>query len=164
MKTEDFLAKIEKTTHDELLKLFDSLPAAKIDESIAKWEGHNIDIGHPNAKKMNIAQWWGKCFVSVDEAIPLIEYNDARSELHSDKNAMRGEACLKMMEFRDVISLTMVYDGEPAFDNFRKVNDDILLGCMSGKTTSGGMQIAPNGMYYFWWMKRAKDFPVKFKR
>jgi len=77
---------------------------------------------------------------------------------------MRGEASLKMIEFRGVVSTTMVYDSEPVFDHFRKVNDDIILGCMNGKITSAGVNIVQNGQHYFWWMRKSAAFPYQFHR
>ncbi|NCE88444.1 hypothetical protein DK870_29190 [Pseudomonas sp. Q1] len=42
----------------------------------------------------------------------------------------RHKARLRMMEYRGVISATMVYDDLPIIDTFRRVDDDTLVGLM----------------------------------
>jgi len=164
MKTVEFLSKIEKIKYDELLSFYDSLGPVNIDDVISRWEGHDINLGHACSDAMQAIRWWGKWYISADEAIPLVVFNEQRNKLYSDKGLMRGEASLKMVEFRGVVSTTMVYDSEPVFDHFRKVNDDIVLGCMNGKVTSSGINIIQNGQHYFWWMRKVALFPCEFQR
>ena len=38
------------------------------------------------------------------------------------------EASLQMVKFRGVISATMIYDGAPIFDHFRKLDDNTVMG------------------------------------
>jgi len=164
MKTQDFLSKIENIKHDELLAFYDSLGPVRVDEVISKWEGHDINLGHECSDAMDQIRWWGKWYISADEAIPLVVFNEEGNQLSSNRSLMRGEASLKMIEFRGVVSTTMVYDSEPVFDHFRKVNDEIILGCMNGKVTSSGLDVVKDGKHYFWWMKKVADFPTKFQR
>ena len=45
------------------------------------------------------------------------------------------KARLRMTEYRDVVSATMIYDSKPINDIFRKVDDDSVLGVMDLRFT-----------------------------
>ncbi len=44
-----------------------------------------------------------------------------------------GEATLRMVEYRGVVTATMVYDKHPIFDSFRAVDADTVMGAMDRK-------------------------------
>lgn len=44
--------------------------------------------------------------------------------------ARHPTARLRMMEYRGVVSATMIYDSQPIMDSFRRVDDDTVLGVM----------------------------------
>ena len=51
---------------------------------------------------------------------------------------MKGEASLWMEEFRGEVTASMVYDGAPVHDHFKKVDDNTVLGIMNGKGALDG--------------------------
>lgn len=54
-----------------------------------------------------------------------------------------------MVEFRGKLSACMVYDGQPVFDHFRRVDDHTVMGIMDGKA-----QVFDNGKHYYFWLER----------
>jgi hypothetical protein len=65
---------------------------------------------------------------------------------------MKGEASLWMEEFRGQVTASMVYDGAPVHDHFKKVDDTAVMGIMNGKGaldfSSGG------GRHLYFWLER----------
>ena len=55
-----------------------------------------------------------------------------------------------MIEFRGKVSATMVYDNQPVFDHFRKVNDYTLMDIMNGKDI-----VFDNGEHFYFFLERA---------
>ncbi len=45
----------------------------------------------------------------------------------------KGEASLWLEEFRGEVTATMVYDGQPVHDHFKKIDDAAVIGIMNGK-------------------------------
>lgn len=71
--------------------------------------------------------------------------------------------CLVLLNnFRVGLSATMVYDGVPIFDHFRKVDENTVMGVMNGKHVEGRPDIVSDGRYYFFYLERIKEFPVEF--
>lgn len=60
----------------------------------------------------------------------------------------KGEASLWSVEFRGESTATMVYDGQPIFDHFKKIDDTALLGLMNGKG------VTDNGRHYYFPLDR----------
>jgi len=50
-----------------------------------------------------------------------------------------------MIEFRGETTATMVYDGQPVFDHFKRVDENTLMGIMNGKTLPGTILAFPEG-------------------
>ncbi|WP_419206930.1 DUF4334 domain-containing protein [Photobacterium leiognathi] len=75
---------------------------------------------------------------------------------------MNGECSLWNIEFRGKVSATMVYDGAPIFDHFRKVDDNTLMGLMNGKAPNNFPSIIDNGRYYYFYLERIEAFPSEF--
>jgi len=48
------------------------------------------------------------------------------------------------IEFRGESTATMVYDGQPIFDHFKRVDENTLMGIMNGKSLPGGVTF-PDG-------------------
>ncbi len=60
----------------------------------------------------------------------------------------KGEASLWLEEFRGEITATMVYDGQPVHDHFKKVDDTAVLGIMNGKG------VVHDGRYFYFYLER----------
>ena len=109
---------------------FDDLPAVAEDELIGDWDGELVPTDHPGEKLLDGLRWAGKRFVSRDEVFPLICFTESGER---EVNPVMGEATIRMVEYRGVVSATMVYDKHPIFDSFRRVDDDTLMGAMDRK-------------------------------
>lgn len=110
-----------------MLEDFDKLEAVSEDEMLGHWEGELVPTGHEGEGMLEKLQWRGKRFVSRDEVYPLICGDD-----RSVNNAM-GTASLRMVEYRGVVTATMVYDKHPIFDSFRRIDADTVMGAMDRK-------------------------------
>ncbi|REF28354.1 GXWXG protein [Xenorhabdus cabanillasii] len=144
----------------ELLNFFDALPEVRVGEILSKWKGGDFNTGHWGHESLIEMNWFGKWFKSKFDAIPLVCFNND-GKLFSN-HIMKGEASLWEVEFRGKSSATMIYDGIPIFDHFRKVDDNTLLGVMNGKPIEGFPDIVFNGKYYYFYLERLADFPVEF--
>ncbi len=56
-------------------------------------------------------------------------------ELYSNAEIGKGEASAWMVEFRGESTASMIYDGQPVIDHFKRVDDRTLMGIMNGKTS-----------------------------
>lgn len=124
----------------DLDALWARLEPVQIDElTSGRWRGFGFDTGHRMYAQLETSGWYGKNFTSALDVQPLV-VRDANGDLVSDVKAGRGEASLWMVEFRGESTATMVYDGLPIFDHFKKVDDDTVMGIMNGKsmTLDGG--------------------------
>jgi GXWXG protein/uncharacterized protein DUF4334 len=148
----------EQHTQDEkaLSDLFDSLEPATCEEIISPWRGGGFDTGHWLLQALVEMKWYGKWFISKIDAIPLICV-DEEGRLYSNKS-MNGEGSLWMMDFRGKVSATIVYDGQPMFGHFRKLDDNTLLGVVSGKTLSNGKNVEEGGKHQYFYLERVKEY------
>lgn len=159
------LNEIQKKSYhgsEELFEFYDKLPPVTIEEMIGKWKGSSINcVGHWVTKSLDDMNWFGKWYPSQFDAHPLVCFNEDK-KLFADTK-FNGEASLWMVEFRGKVSGTMVYDGIPVFDHFRKVDDNTLFGVMNGKTTPSLPAIVQGGNYYYFFiLNRVDDFPVEY--
>ena len=109
------------------LEDFDALAPVAEEEMLGDWEGELVPTGHPGEPMLEQLQWVGKRFVSRDEVYPLICGDDR------EVNGVMGTASLRMVEYRGVVTATMVYDKHPIFDAFRRVDADTVMGAMDRK-------------------------------
>ncbi|MGW1870628.1 DUF4334 domain-containing protein [Streptomyces mauvecolor] len=116
----------------ELEGLWAALETVRPEEILGTWKGSGIATGHRVESLLAQARWYGKTFHSVSRAEPLI-YRDEQGALFSNAELAKGEASLWMVEFRGELTATMVYDGQPVLDHFKRVDGDTLLGVMNGK-------------------------------
>ena len=114
---------------DEALELFDASPPVTCEELLGEWDGGLVPTGHPGEGQLDALRWAGKAFRGVDDVDPIVVHGDGGREA-SD---VLGAATLRMVEFRGVVTATMVYDRHPIFDHFRRVGDDTVLGVMARK-------------------------------
>lgn len=155
------LQTVEKFTDDQvLLDYFDSLEPITVEETLGIWQGGDFNTGHWGTPALKKMKWFGKQFRTPLEGMPLLCYNEA-GHLFSNQ-IMHGESSLWMIEFRGKVSATMVYDGVPIFDHFRKVDDNTIMGIMNGKTAPGFPPIVENGHYYYFYLERIDKLPVLF--
>ena len=130
---------------DELDALWADLETVEASSILGAWRGFAFPTGHPIERVLAGSRWHGKRFVALDDAKPLICRAEDAS-LYSDTTAGRGEASLWNIEFRGEVTATMVYDGMPVFDHFKRVDDTTLMGVMNGKP---GVVLANGRHFYF---------------
>jgi len=143
-------ARTDRIDPRELDTLWEHLAPARIDDLVGyRWKGFSFDTGHHTHGLLDKARWYGKAFVSQSEVQPLVCYDD-EGNLFSDKKTGRGEASLWEVAFRGEVTATMVYDGMPVFDHFKKVDDDTVIGVMNGK----GTLVFDDGEHYWFGLER----------
>ncbi|MBC9712653.1 DUF4334 domain-containing protein [Streptomyces sp. TRM66268-LWL] len=117
---------------DELDAIWAQLECVRPEEILGSWRGSEFDTGHVMNGQLDSVEWYGKTFVSLLDVKPLM-CRDGDGVLYSHVELGKGEASLWSVEFRGETTATMVYDGQPVFDHFKKVDDDTLMGIMNGK-------------------------------
>lgn len=145
------------------LALFDDLDPVSIEEMLGSWRGTDVETGHRLDGLLESYGWWGKRFDGPEEAYPLVfEDAHGRFDvdpagvppalvlrssplLHQRQLAAparrllrlrrttRPKGRLRMVEHRDVVTATLVYDALPVVDHFREVDADTLLGVMDAR-------------------------------
>ncbi|MBE9064234.1 DUF4334 domain-containing protein [cf. Phormidesmis sp. LEGE 11477] len=155
-----------KTTTAAALALFDRLDPVEIDFMFGQWKGSGFHTGHPMDGLLEVANWYGKAFITPDCVHPLlfsdskgdifkiaanpqmmklalrlpIPKNDATTSIFTLFNPLlkteNSQARLRMMEHRGKVSATMIYDYLPIHDVFRKVDENTLLGLMDYKESA----------------------------
>ncbi|MEL6353966.1 MAG: DUF4334 domain-containing protein [Cyanobacteria bacterium J06627_28] len=152
-------------TSEEALALFDTLAPVDLDFMMGRWRGGAIATDHPMDGLLEVANWYGKEFVSPECVHPLL-FPDGKGDTYKVapnaqlmKMALRlpllksdslspffsvslplfktdkSQARLRMMSHRGQVSATMIYDHLPIHDVFKKVDDNSVLGLMDYKET-----------------------------
>lgn len=116
---------------------------------LGSWRGFAFTTGHPVEKALAATRWHGKRFDALDDAKPLICRADDGS-LYSDTTTGGGGASLWNVEFRGEVTATMVYDGRPVLDHFKRVDDDTLMGVMNGKPEA----VLAHGRHFYFGLER----------
>lgn len=139
-----------KASSEELDEIWAALETVRPEDILGEWKGSEFDNGHPLCGQLEAAGWYGKTFASVKDAKPLVMRGE-NGELYSHTELGKGEASLWMVEFRGEVTATMVYDGRPVFDHFKRVDENTLMGVMNGKDLPGEVFGFPEGgpLYYF---------------
>lgn len=109
-----------------------ALPTLRPEELLGRWRGGEFTTGHKANGLLKKVGWHGKTFISRNEVEPLV-CRDAQGELYSNVELGKGEASLWMVEFRGEVTASMVYDGRPVIDHFKRVDADTVMGIMNGK-------------------------------
>jgi hypothetical protein len=133
---------VSPTELDEIWAALDVVHASDI---LGAWRGDDFATGHPLHEALVASRWHGKRFDSQSDVKPLICRADDGS-LFSNVELGKGEATLWNIEFRGEVTATMVYDGQPVFDHFKKVDENTLMGIMNPKPE---LAKAMGGLYYF---------------
>lgn len=131
----------------ELDEFWATLEPATIEGMIGEWKGGDFATGHRATGFMQELGWFGKTFKSARDAQPLVCL-DADGNKYSNVEYMNGEASLWLEDFRGEVTATMVYDGRPVHDHFKKIDDDTVMGIMNGKG------VRDKGRYYYFYLER----------
>lgn len=129
-RLEALTSRSEPAALEDVLELFDALPAVETEEMLGEWEGGLVPTGHPGERQLDALGWIGKTFRSADDVDPIVVAGPGGGRQASD---VLGAATLRRVEHRGVVTATMVYDKHPIFDHFRRVDDRTLLGYMDRK-------------------------------
>ncbi|THA71038.1 DUF4334 domain-containing protein [Streptomyces sp. A0958] len=136
----------------ELDAVWTALDTVRPQDILGEWKGGEFRTGHPLEGMLAEADWYGKTFASVHDAKPLMCRNTA-GELYSNLELGQGEASLWTVEFRGESTATMVYDGRPVFDHFKRVDGTTLMGIMNAKG------VPAEGPFYYFFLERASEAP-----
>lgn len=131
----------------ELDEFWAELQPATIDGMLGEWKGGEFQTGHKMNGQLEKVGWYGKTFKSVRDVQPLVCL-DADGNKFSNVEMGKGEASLWLEDFRGEVTATMVYDGQPVHDHFKKIDDDAVMGIMNGKG------VRDNGKYYYFYLER----------
>lgn len=160
-KFNDLKARTSFEDDSELFAFFDELPPVTVAETLFPWQGGDFKTGHWCSEVLIESNWFGKWFKTPFDSIPLLCYNQDK-KLYSNKTMNNGEATVWDLTFRGKTSATMVYDGIPVFDHFRKVDENTLIGVMNGKSIEGRRDVIDNGRYYFFYLEKLDALPTEF--
>jgi hypothetical protein len=128
----EFKERAEPVADAELDEWWATLEPAAIDEMMGEWKGGEFTTGHRVNGLLEKAGWFGKTFNSISDVKPLVCL-DADGNKFSNVKMGKGEASLWLEEFRGEVTATMVYDGQPIHDHFKKIDDNAVMGIMNGK-------------------------------
>jgi hypothetical protein len=135
----------------ELDQFWSTLAPATIDGMIGEWKGGDFFTGHKMNGQLEKAGWFGKTFKSAADVQPLVCL-DADGNKFSNVAMGKGEASLWLEDFRGEVTATMVYDGQPVHDHFKRIDDDAVMGIMNGK---GVLDFQDGvGRYYYFYLER----------
>ena len=143
----EFKERSDHIADAELDNFWATLPPATIDDMIGEWKGGEFLTGHKMNGRLEKAGWFGKSFKSASDVQPLVCI-DSDGNKFSNVAMGKGEASLWLEDFRGEVTATMVYDGQPVHDHFKKVDDDAVMGIMNGKG------VLDNGRYYYFYLER----------
>ena len=124
-----------------------ALPTVRCEDLLGRWRGGEFTTGHKANGLLAKVGWYGKTFISRSEVQPLVCRN-AEGELYSNRELGKGEASLWMVEFRGEVTASMVYDGQPVIDHFKRVDDTTVMGIMNG---AGGVV---DGRHLYFYLDR----------
>jgi hypothetical protein len=130
----------------ELEAFWSTLEPVSIEFMIGEWRGGDLVTGHRGDRFLG-DRWWGTTVNSAFDVQPIVLMNDDGSK-YSDNQMMNGAASLWMEEFRGEVTATMVYDGMPIHDHFKKVDDKTVLAITNGK---GALD---NGRFMYFYLTR----------
>jgi hypothetical protein len=146
-KFTDFKERDGDVADAELDEFWASLQPATIDGMIGEWKGGEFVTGHKMNGQLEKADWFGKTFKSAGDVQPLVCV-DGDGNKFSNVAMGEGEASLWLEDFRGEVTATMVYDGQPVHDHFKKIDDDAVMGIMNGKGVLDG------GRFYYFYLER----------
>ncbi len=147
-------------TTDEALALYDQLDVVELDFMLGRWHGSGFPTNHRMDGILEAYGWYGKEFQNADQVDPMlfkhgnqiVRVNPERiplwlltADFPPPKSEFAGncfkiiipfiktnkyKARMRMTKYRGKVSATMIYNGLPINDVFRKVDENTLLGIM----------------------------------
>lgn len=127
---EELLAGQGQVAISALEAFYDQLEPIAPEFMLGDWNGGSFSTGHPGEGQLAALKWDGKSFKGLNDVNPIICKADDGSRYASD---VMGQASLRQVAYRGVVTATMVYDKHPIFDHFKKVTDTLVLGVMDRK-------------------------------
>lgn len=155
-------------SQDEAFTFFDQLDSVDLPFMIGLWKGRECKTNHPMDGLLETVNWFGKEFIDSETVHPLVFQKKSgllykvnpgflplslpfqkipraiMKPLFSAVSPIiateKDKARLRMLEYRGVVSATMIYDQHGMYDTFRKVDDNTVLGVMDlkgGKVGTG---------------------------
>ncbi|MEM1169458.1 MAG: DUF4334 domain-containing protein [Cyanobacteria bacterium P01_H01_bin.35] len=151
---------------EEALKFFDELESVNLEFMMGRWQGFEFPTNHPMNGLLETSGWYGKEFVDTEKVHPLLFSDGNKNIFKVDPNPIamnlglrlpilkskamkpifslmnlmlkteKSHARIRMMEYRQKVSATMIYDNLPINDIFRKIDDNTVLGLMDFKGVS----------------------------
>ena len=148
---------------EEALRFFDELESVNLEFMIGRWQGYEFPTNHPMDGLLKASGWYGKEFVDAEQVHPLLfsDGNNTIFKVYPSPIAInlgpgllalkshvmkpiftlmnlmlkteKSQARIRMMEYREKVSTTMIYDNLPINDIFRKIDDNTVLGLMDFK-------------------------------
>lgn len=143
----ELLQRSDPIADAELDEFWASLAPVTIDEMLGEWSGGEFVTGHKMNGLLEKARWYGKTFTSTTDVQPLVCL-DADGTPFSNVELGKGQASLWREEFRGEVTATMVYDGQPTHDHFKRIDDNAVMGIMNGKG------VLDNGRYFYFYLER----------
>ncbi len=137
----DFKERAEPISDAELDDYWATLQPATIEGMLGEWRGDGFNTGHKLNAALKQARWFGKSFNSAADVKPLICL-DADGNKFSNVELGNGEASLWLEAFRGEVVATMVYDGQPTHDHFKRIDENAVMGIMNGKFALNGGRLA----------------------
>ncbi|GAB2657122.1 DUF4334 domain-containing protein [Nocardia goodfellowii] len=135
----------------DLDALWHSSEPVRAEDILGEWKGSAFQTGHPLCRALARSRWYGKTFVSLAEAKPLICRAEDGTLFSDTALGGGGEASLWNIEFRGEVTATMVYDARPVFDHFKKLDDVTLMGIMNGRPDL----VLADGQHFYFLLERA---------
>lgn len=123
----------DPTPVGDVLAFFDTLDPVPEGDLLGEWDGGLVPTGHPGEGLLGKLCWAGKTFRDRDDVDPMVCLDGGGTRT---ANPVMGSATIRRVEYRGVVTATMVYDDHPVFDHFRRVQDGLLLGAMDRKGES----------------------------
>ncbi|SDE02268.1 DUF4334 domain-containing protein [Rhodococcus tukisamuensis] len=148
-KFQELRAQSEGVSPTDLDAVWAALDVVAAADILGTWKGAVFQTGHQLCTILPASGWHGKTFHSVLDAKPLM-CRDDEGNLYSNVKLGRGEASLWNIEFRGEVTATMVYDGKPIFDHFKRVDENTLMGIMNGKPEA----VLDNGRHLYFLLER----------
>jgi hypothetical protein len=147
---DEFVRRADPIPYDELEDFWSTLEPVTIDFMIGEWRGGDLVTGHRGDRFLG-DRWWGTTFRTAFDVDPIV-YRDDGGATRADTKLMNGAASLWMEKFRGELTATMVYDGMPIHDHFKKVDDDTVAAVTNGK---GALDFASGtGRYMYFYLSR----------
>jgi len=137
--------------------VFDALEPVACEDILSRWRGGGFDTGHWLLPALGEMKWFGKWFVAPADVKPLICWAQGGNLVSSQ--AMNGEASLATIDFRGKVSAAIVYDGVPLIAHLRRVDDDTLLGMVTGKAING-TELVQEGKHQYFFLERIAQWPA----